>query len=501
MSGYKSTNILYNRRGQLLLEVRNTLNNITEQVNVLSRKLNDSVNKKNDLKNKLSTSLSFDEIDISGKNLMNIFNEIEQKQKDFEKISSNIGGLSISEIEEINRTGLDILGKIRTFKNEIGEFEVQLERLIAIDKQIIELEDISLKINTFLKQNELLIKKWNSDEYDKLIYEKNELDNKTVSWRKKPDLESIKEIVALSRRYWAKLNTVVSNCIEKDNTARNLIKQIENLIHKFEEKLKFVRTEFISTKIKKYIALLENETRSILDKKLRNVDAFLKETEEAIPMLLEIDKNLHEMEKIINDIQKIWQEKESRFQRWYPNEHDKLNDEIQKMINDLEVFRRKLLNENTIDVGKSVELYNNSKNIFEEINSLNEKTDKNEELHQKRLYVIKALREVCASLGFREKESPHYLEANNIHSPIVQIFDTLNLGEIKFIVTLDGKLESDSGINMDRCGLEFNEISKFLKEEFGMETEFRPIEESEPLKKRKSASELPSTLNKKSGER
>ncbi len=501
MSGYKSTSIRYNRRGQLLLEVRNIVNNITEQMNVLRKQLNDCINKKNDLNNRLSKNLSVDEINKSSENLINVFNEIEQKQKDFEKIFKNISRLSTSEIEKINRIGLDILERIGALKNEFEEFELQLEKLGTIDKQIAELEDIRIKINTFLKQNESLIRGWNSGKYDELINEKNELDNKVISWQKNPDLESIKEIKTKSRKYLAKLNTVVADCIEKDNTARNLIKQIESLVHEFEEKLNLVRTEFIAAKLKEYTVLLENKIKEILDKKLKNVDILLQQTKEAIPALLEIDKNIHVVEKRVSDIQKIWQGKELKFQRWYPDEYDKLNDKIRKLVNDLEVFRRKLLNENTIDVKKSIELYDYSEDILAEINSLNEKISKNEELHQKRLFVIKALREVCATLGFKEKGPPQYLEANDIHSPVVQIFDTMNLGEIKFIVTLDGKLESDSGISTDKCGLEFNEISKFLKEEFGMETEFRTIEESEPLRKEKSAINLPSTMNKKSKER
>lgn len=496
MSGYKSTNIRYNRRGQLLLEIGNTVNSITEQMNVLRKKLNDCINKKSDLKNKLSKNLRVDEIDKSGKNLVNVFNEIEQKQQDFEKISKNISGLSISEIEEINRIGSDVLKKILNFRSEIEKFEFQLEKLKAVDKQMAELEDIRLKINTSLKQNASLIKGWDSDKYEELINEKNELDGKVESWQKSPDLEFTKELVSQSRKFWAKLNAVIANCKEKDNTARNLIKQIETLMHEVEEKLKLVKTEFISIKFKKYIALFENETKNILDKKLKNIDKLLEETKKNIPMLLEIDKNIHEVEKCIDDIQKIWQEKELKFQRWCPDECNKLNDNIRKLISDLETFKMKILDKDIIDVEKSIELHDYSKGISAEINSLDEKINKNEELHQKRLYVIKALREVCASLGFKEKEPPHYLEDNNVNSPIIQTFDTLNLGDIKFIVTLDGKLESDSGISTDRCGLEFHEISKFLKEKFGMETEFKAIEESEPLKKQKSVIDLPSTLIK-----
>lgn len=501
MSGYKSTDIQYDGRGQLLLEIRNTVNSITEQMNALRRRLYDCVNKKNDLKKKLSKNISVDEIDKRGENLINVFNEVEQKQKDFENISKNTRGLSISKIEEMNRIGLDVLKRIKALKSEFEKFELQLKKLETVNKKMAELEDIILKINTFLKQNESLVRSWNSDKYEELINEKNELDNQIISWQKTSDFESIEKLVTQGRKYWTKVNTVVANCIEKDNTARNFIKQIENLIHKFEEKLELVKTGLISTKFKKYIAILENETKKILDKKLQSVDVLIKQTEEAIPALLKIDKNIHEAEKCLSDIQKIWQEKESKFQRWYPNEYDKLNDKIQNLVNDLEIFRRKLLNEDTIDVKKSIELYDYSKSIHLEINSFDEKINSNEELHQKRLYVVKALREICASLGLREKGPPHYLKANDIHSPIVQTFDTLNLGEIKFIVTLDGRLESDSGISTDKCGLEFNEISELLKKEFGMETEFRTIEESEPLKIEKSAINLPSTLNKKSGEK
>jgi len=112
-------------------------------------------------------------------------------------------------------------------------------------------------------------------------------------------------------------------------------------------------------------------------------------------------------------------------------------------------------------------------------------------LHQKRLYVIKSLREVCASLGFDEINEPLYEKEGDAYSPVVQDFDTLIHGTLTFRMALEGNVESSSGISIDNCGEKFSEISELLREQYGIETSFKRAGEEEPLKKAKTAKDLP----------
>ena len=126
-------------------------------------------------------------------------------------------------------------------------------------------------------------------------------------------------------------------------------------------------------------------------------------------------------------------------------------------------------------------------------------TEKNE-LHKKRVYVVQGLRAVCASLGFQEIDKPHHAEKNDVYSPVVQSFDTMNLGAITFRVALEGRLESSSGIVVGKCDDEFIHIAELLKEQFGVETAFKLVEAGEPLKKTWTAKDLPTSAKKMSNQ-
>lgn len=93
-----------------------------------------------------------------------------------------------------------------------------------------------------------------------------------------------------------------------------------------------------------------------------------------------------------------------------------------------------------------------------------------EHKHQKRLYVLKALRQVCAEMGFEESE-PEY-ERDGKRNRIIYEVDTLDRGRIRFFLSLD-TIATQSGIAEDRCLDEFDKLSHHLQEEFGVKTKFR----------------------------
>lgn len=96
--------------------------------------------------------------------------------------------------------------------------------------------------------------------------------------------------------------------------------------------------------------------------------------------------------------------------------------------------------------------------------------------HKKRIYVLKALRQVCTEMGFREISVPKYEEEGNKKSRIVYETDTLDQGKITFYLSLDS-IESLSDLMEDRCIEEFDRLSEDLEEKFGVKTSFRPPEE------------------------
>jgi hypothetical protein len=98
-----------------------------------------------------------------------------------------------------------------------------------------------------------------------------------------------------------------------------------------------------------------------------------------------------------------------------------------------------------------------------------------EDRQRRRIYVLKALRSVCASLGFHELEEPHYEKPGNPNTDVLHRYDTLNRGVVSFRLRLDGRIESDSQISLDVCSEEHERITSLMLEEFGVATEFRRV--------------------------
>ena len=94
--------------------------------------------------------------------------------------------------------------------------------------------------------------------------------------------------------------------------------------------------------------------------------------------------------------------------------------------------------------------------------------------HQKRLYVLKALRQVCTEMGFEESE-PSFEKPGN-RNRIVYEVDTFSQGKIRFFLTLEG-ISSHSNIVQSRCLDEFDKLSASLDEEFGVKTKFKILGE------------------------
>jgi hypothetical protein len=111
--------------------------------------------------------------------------------------------------------------------------------------------------------------------------------------------------------------------------------------------------------------------------------------------------------------------------------------------------------------------------------------------HQRRLYLLKALRQVAADLHFTEITQPSFEKSGERGSRIVFSVDTHDRGRIDFHLTLDG-LGSFSEMADNQCPVEFGTLSKQLDERFGIHTQFRPVTgESTPELRRKGEKERP----------
>ena len=100
-----------------------------------------------------------------------------------------------------------------------------------------------------------------------------------------------------------------------------------------------------------------------------------------------------------------------------------------------------------------------------------EKAHELEMKHQKRLYLLKSLRQVCSEMGFEETKAPDYQDEKDRTKPIEFEVDTLDQGKISFYLSLDG-IRTFSEIMDGKCISEFDRLSEYLEEEFGVKTQF-----------------------------
>ncbi|MGH8550648.1 MAG: hypothetical protein ACRERU_19005 [Methylococcales bacterium] len=111
--------------------------------------------------------------------------------------------------------------------------------------------------------------------------------------------------------------------------------------------------------------------------------------------------------------------------------------------------------------------------------------------HQRRLYLLTALRQVTADLHFTEITEPNFEKPGERGSRIVFSVDTHDRGRIDFHLTMEG-LGSFSAMGDNQCPVEFGTLSKQLNDQYGIQTRFRPATgEPAPELRRKGEKELP----------
>ena len=104
-----------------------------------------------------------------------------------------------------------------------------------------------------------------------------------------------------------------------------------------------------------------------------------------------------------------------------------------------------------------------------------------EQAHEKRIYLVSGLIEVCQEMGFSMIDKPRLEDPGNRRSLVLAKFDTGNRGEVSFALSLDS-IEVDSCMGGSHCFEEFQKLTEQLRENFGVETQFRGDESFQPRK-------------------
>jgi hypothetical protein len=112
-----------------------------------------------------------------------------------------------------------------------------------------------------------------------------------------------------------------------------------------------------------------------------------------------------------------------------------------------------------------------------------EQAAQREDQYQRREYLLAALRQVCAEMGFREVAAPEPESPGVRDSRIRFEVDTLDRGRIVFHLALDS-IQSDCPMLDRHCFEEFGRLSQSLMERFGVQTNFKPRDGRIPSKRR-----------------
>lgn len=162
-------------------------------------------------------------------------------------------------------------------------------------------------------------------------------------------------------------------------------------------------------------------------------------------------------------------------------------------------FGNQAASEYTTVIGKVNELLGENRlqeaiqNLADAEGSIKKKVEEAQQLdskQEKRLHLLKSLRQVCTEMGFQESE-PFYTDREDHRSEIIYDVDTVDQGKIRFFLALDN-IRSHSDIYEGKCFEEFDKLSRYLDSEYGVKTKFHQ-EAEEPLQKliEKEELELP----------
>ena len=501
MSGTKTSSINYDRRGELILNIRSTKEDLLRNFKFLNNQIEElcsMIRKEAELiKNKALKIL----LDNYIHTLTAQTEELGIKEDALNNFSVRTNA-TIRELERDQQSFKDEYKFNKRIADELTAVGSRISDAVKIDNIISKLESDFGGVEGLIKDKGHLLQEWVSNEYHVMMNEGNLLKQRFDSFimdigsgkTDETSLSSINEIYMDVRNHINRISDIVTDCTVKDNKVKALKKEIERLRKEVGEQYVLTQDSILKNILDDYLSRLKIYETSIERKEYQGIDGGLAAIFHNLPLLKETDKINSNIESEINKIESIFKGHDGIFKKWVIKDYEGYLNVKGGIVAKLSEFKNEL--GSNIDTAKFESLLVQSRSLSDKVASSLSLAIEKDNLHQKRLYVIKSLREVCASLGFQEMEEPHYAEKDNPYSPVVQNFDTLNLGAITFTVALEGRLESSSCISVDNCDEEFSKFSDILKSQFGIETSLKRIEGGEPIKKYKTAKDLPKSEGK-----
>jgi hypothetical protein len=498
MSGNKSSEISYDPRGEIMINLRLLKEDLLRLLKSITSRIDHSWQECE------SVSKSFhNEVlsRITEKTLEKIIQIREQADKTERKYNGLVFDINtgVNELRnherQLNKEKSLIAKKIA----EITHINNKLVQIVEIDELSSKTEHIISNINECLKKNSSILHKWNQEDYLQ-IQNKYEVlkkianeENKKIISIKLENLSTctLNDVNTEAQKTLHTLEKMVNEYSSKEKELRKIYNSVHNLKQEICDKLGSCADHSVKRKLSEQLDNIKTFENKLHKKNYSGVDEKINEIRSTVTGLEKADSFLIKLE---TGLQEINSEKELNhyiLQRWESDKYKTCSASQNAIYEELRDLREKLIKHGHISLSVVQRLIDEAVLIKSQLKGALKTAIDKEQSHQKRLYVVKSLREVCASMGFEEKGDPYFETEDERTSAVIQEFKTFVYGDLIFRITLNGNLESTSGISTEHCGEQFEEISTALKDHYGIKTEFRLEDEDEPLKTKKTAKRIP----------
>jgi phenylalanyl-tRNA synthetase alpha subunit len=198
--------------------------------------------------------------------------------------------------------------------------------------------------------------------------------------------------------------------------------------------------------------------------------------ETSVAFTQKADAMADKLAKQLTDVRSLLVEHRDNCRQWFP-------ERVADWENQMAQTEELLYDENYSRAGRELQ------KLRDEITKTGNEVAQVAEKCHARMYVLKALRQVCCDLGFEEVDEPTYETQGDRTSRIRFAIRSVARGELSFALSLDGISSFGAA---DRCYEDLDQVSDFLLSEFGVGTRFRATEDDAPPKrKERRALELP----------
>ena len=329
MSGTKTSDINYDRRGELILNIRSTKEDLLRNLKFFNNQIKELCSMIKEgaklIKNKDLKILLGNCIDT----LTTRSEELERKESALNNFSVRTNA-AISELEREQQSFRDEYEFNKRISDELKAIGLRISDTVRIDNIISKLESDFGGVKGLIKDKGHLLQEWVSNEYNAMLIEGNLLKQRFDNFIRdiasgktdKTSLSSINKIYRDVRSHINRISDILTDCTVKDSEVKALKKEIERLRKEIDEHHVLAKDSIIKNVLEDYLDRLKKDEGLIEKKEFQGVDNRLNTISHNLPLLKETDKINSDIESEINKVESIFKEHDGIFKDWVPKDYE-----------------------------------------------------------------------------------------------------------------------------------------------------------------------------------